>query len=521
MEPRRQRRASLSSVSVSSQQVSGISDYSRAASDGYPYPSYDAASSYRQQASSHSAPFPSQVSRSSTIRSSSGSFRAAARGLSGVFGSCFVPRVSREEAEEDREVSRGSRSGGYSHGSKSGGYSQGSRGAGFHVSTDSGAGTGIGSSGLTAADISRATSNFSEKNLVKQGASSSIYKGKLKDGSQIAVKRARKLNGQYLSPELSRELETLQKIEHQNLVRFLGFFEQRDETLIVVEYVDNGSLREHLDESRGTGLELAQRLNIAIDVAHAITYLHGYAERAVIHRDIRSSNVLLTGALAAKVAGFGLARMADDDGAGSAATHGYVDPKYLVTFQLTDKSDVYSFGVLLVELVTGRPPIERRPGLEPRSTTKWVRAEGHSSYYIVRSNWLGNRMLTLTRCDAGPAEVQGRGRGDDHGPEDEEEPRVGGGGGGDAAPGRAVRRAGEEGPAVHAGVHRGALDRAAGLPPEAGAAAGSIRRRRRRRQERRLGQPMTLLMLLVRSSVPPDQVQRVLWKLRPWGTRGL
>ena len=105
------------------------------------------------------------------------------------------------------------------------------------------------------------------------------------------------------------------------------------------------------------------------------------AERAVIHRDIRSSNVLLTGALAAKVAGFGLARMADADGPGSEATHvttramgtvGYVDPEYLVTFQLTDKSDVYSFGVLLVELVTGRPPIERRPGLEPRATTKWV-----------------------------------------------------------------------------------------------------------------------------------------------------
>uniref|UniRef100_A0ACD5X9M1 Uncharacterized protein n=1 Tax=Avena sativa TaxID=4498 RepID=A0ACD5X9M1_AVESA len=361
---RRQRRASTSSVSISSQQVSGISDFSRAASDGYPYPSYSSSSSYRRQPSSHSAPF-SQVSRSST-RSSGGSFRAAARG---VFGTCFVPRVRKDEDEDELEASRGSRSGG---------YSQGSRSAGFHVSTDSGAGKG--SSGLTVADISRATSNFSEKNMVKQGASSSIYKGKLRDGSQVAIKRARKLNGQRLSAELSRELETLQKIEHQNLVRFLGFLEQRDETLIVVEYVDNGSLREHLDESRGTGLELAQRLNVAIDVAHAITYLHEYAERAVIHRDIRSSNVLLTGALAAKVAGFGLARMADD-GPASEATHvttmavgtaGYVDPEYLGTLQLTDKSDVYSFGVLLVELVTGRPPIERRPGLEPRATTKWA-----------------------------------------------------------------------------------------------------------------------------------------------------
>ncbi|KAK1642796.1 hypothetical protein QYE76_060601 [Lolium multiflorum] len=374
---RRQRRASTSSIS--GQQVSGISDFSRAASDGYPYPSFtssDAAASYRRQPSSHSAPF-SQVSRSST-RSSSSSFSAAARGVAGVFGTCFVPRVRKDATEEEREASRGSRSAGFSQGSRSGGFSQGSRGAGVHASTDS-AGPGKESSGLTVADISRATSNFSEKNMVKQGASSSIYKGKLKDGSEVAVKRARKLNGQYLSTELSRELETLQKIEHQNLVRFLGFLEQREETLIVVEYVDNGSLREHLDESRGTGLELAQRLNIAIDVAHAITYLHGYAERAVIHRDIRSSNVLLTGALSAKVAGFGLARMAADEGADAThvttravGTAGYVDPEYMVTLQLTDKSDVYSFGVLLVELVTGRPPIERRPGLDPRATTKWA-----------------------------------------------------------------------------------------------------------------------------------------------------
>ncbi|XBH96150.1 hypothetical protein VPH35_086592 [Triticum aestivum] len=364
------RQPSTSSSSMSSQQVSGFSGYSRAASDGYPYPSGSPDTyRHRRQASSYSAPFSSQLSRSST-RSSSSSFKAAARGVAGVFGTCFVPRVRKAEAEQEREVSQ------VSKGSRSGGYSHGSRSAGFHVSADS-AGAGKEGAGLTVADIFRATSNFSEKNMVREGASCSVYKGKLRDGSQVAVKRARKLNGQYLSAELSRELETLQKIEHQNLVRFIGFFGQRDETLIVTEYVDNGSLREHLDESRGTGLELAQRLNIAIDVAHAITYLHEYAERAVIHRDIRSSNVLLTGALAAKVAGFGLARVAGDGEATHVTTQvvgtaGYLDPEYLGTLQLTDKSDVYSFGVLLVELVTGRPPIERRRGLEPRATTKWA-----------------------------------------------------------------------------------------------------------------------------------------------------
>ncbi|KAI4990063.1 hypothetical protein ZWY2020_038426 [Hordeum vulgare] len=115
------------------------------------------------------------------------------------------------------------------------------------------------------------------------GAARGGRAGPLLPSRQLHLRRRRQagrchcqLNSQYLCAELSRELETLQKIEHQNLVRFLGFFEQRDETLIVVEYVDNGSLREHLDESRGTGLELAQRLNIAINVAHALTYLHEY-----------------------------------------------------------------------------------------------------------------------------------------------------------------------------------------------------------------------------------------------------
>jgi hypothetical protein len=219
------------------------------------------------------------------------------------------------------------------------------------------------------------------------------------------------------------------------------------------------------------------------------------AERAVIHRDIRSSNVLLTGALSAKVAGFGLARMADD---GPDATHvttramgtaGYVDPEYMVTLQLTDKSDVYSFGVLLVELMTGRPPIERRPNLEPRATTKWVRTELETIVYIICSHVVSGTgcLLTAMGCDAGDAEVQGRRRGGCHGPEDEKEPGVGGSGGGDAAAFRAVPRADEEGPAVDAAVHRGAVDRAAGLPPEAGDAAGRVCHSSRRQEHRSSG----------------------------------
>ncbi|CAL4945217.1 unnamed protein product [Urochloa decumbens] len=308
--------------------------------------------SYGRQLSSYSARS-SQVSRS-------GSFTAAAQRVAGAFTSCFVPRV-KVKTEEEEEVK--------------------SRGTECHVSIDS-VGSGQEGRALTIADLSKATSNFSEKNIVKQGGSSTMYRGKLKDGSLIAVKCVRKLNGQYLTAELWRELETLQNMDHQNLARLLGFFERTNDSLIVLEYVSNGSLREHLDESCGNGLELAQRLNIAIDVAHAITYLHEFKENPIIHGGIRSSVVLLTDALAAKVTGFGLLGMAasasgSGTGSGSDATPakgaaGYVDPEYLTTYQLTDKSDVYSFGVLLAELVTGRPPVERSRGGEARLTTKWA-----------------------------------------------------------------------------------------------------------------------------------------------------
>ncbi|KAK3148887.1 hypothetical protein QOZ80_3AG0210050 [Eleusine coracana subsp. coracana] len=341
-------RSRQSSVSRSSA-ASGTGGAYRPDDHGHPPVSPDV---YGRQASLYSsARYHSQVSRS-------GSVKAAALRVAGVFGSCFVPRVQIKTQEEGDDSSVAV--------------------AEYFVSTDS-AGSWQEGRALTIDDVCKATLNFSEKNIIKQGLSSTMYKGKLKDGSLIAVKCVRKqLYGQYLTDELTTELETLQKIEHLNLVRFLGFFERTDDCLIVVEYVSNGSLREHLDESRGNGLELAQRLNIAIDIANAITYLHENKEQSIIHGAIRSSGVLLTEALTAKVAGFGLAGMvASGSGSGSEATPvkgaaGYVDPEYLRTYQLTDKSDVYSFGVLLVELVTGRPPVERSRGGEPRLTTKWA-----------------------------------------------------------------------------------------------------------------------------------------------------
>ncbi|XP_051226658.1 calmodulin-binding receptor-like cytoplasmic kinase 2 isoform X2 [Lolium perenne] len=239
-------------------------------------------------------------------------------------------------------------------------------------------------------EICLATSNFSEQNKIGQGNFGTVYKGKLRDGSIIAIKRAKKnMYDRHLSAEFRSEIQTLSKVEHLTLVKFLGHLEHEEERLILLEYVSNGTLREHLDGSRGEPLEFSQRLNIAIDIVHAVAYLHGYTDHPIIHRDIKSSNILLTGQLRAKVSDFGFSRLAPDD---AEATHvstmvkgtaGYVDPAYLHTNHLTDRSDVYSFGVLLVELITGRRPIERNRGRQQRLTTEWALRKSREGEVVV------------------------------------------------------------------------------------------------------------------------------------------
>ncbi|MED6173540.1 Calmodulin-binding receptor-like cytoplasmic kinase 1, variant 2 [Stylosanthes scabra] len=239
--------------------------------------------------------------------------------------------------------------------------------------------TKLGSAGnFSYEEIYKATAKFSAANKVGEGAFGTVYKGKLKDGTLVAVKRANKDVENKNLGEFKNEVSTLSKIEHLNLVRLYGYLEHADEKIIVVEYVNNGSLREHLDGKRGDGLEIGERLDIAIDIAHAVTYLHMYTDHPIIHRDIKASNILLTDKLRAKVADFGFARLAAED---PSATHvstkvkgtaGYIDPDYMRSHKLSEKSDVYSFGVLLVEMVTGRHAVEPRKPLSERVTIKWV-----------------------------------------------------------------------------------------------------------------------------------------------------
>lgn len=236
----------------------------------------------------------------------------------------------------------------------------------------------IGSVHLSMSQVTRATQNFSSSLQIGEGGFGTVYKARLHDGQIVAMKRAKKEHLRNLQNEFSREVELLARIEHRNLVRLLGYVDRGNERIIITEYVPNGTLREHLDGKYGKILDFNQRLEISIDVAHALTYLHLYTEKQIIHRDVKSSNILLTESMRAKVADFGFAKLGPVD---TEETHvstqvrgtvGYLDPEYMRTYQLTPKSDVYSFGILLLEILTARRPVEVKRPIEERVTIRWA-----------------------------------------------------------------------------------------------------------------------------------------------------
>ncbi|KAJ9698603.1 hypothetical protein PVL29_007595 [Vitis rotundifolia] len=312
--------------------------------------------------------------------------KAAAKKLAGVF-SAFLTRPKKTASKGAPATPEGSRTYGQPPGISSfidiSTGSNNKRSSRFKYSDSYGSSNAASGQLVTAnfsiEEINKATQNFSQANKIGEGGFGTVYKGRLRNGSLIAIKRAKKnMCDKRLSQEFKNEILTLSGIEHLNLVKLLGYLEHKDERIIIVEYIGNGTLREHLDGTRGNGLEIAERLDIAIDVAHAVAYLHMYTDTPIIHRDIKASNILITEKLRAKVADFGFARLAaEDPGATHISTQikgtaGYLDPEYLRTYQLTEKSDVYSFGVLLVEMVTGRHPIESKRPLSERVTTRWA-----------------------------------------------------------------------------------------------------------------------------------------------------
>ncbi|XP_040385415.1 leucine-rich repeat receptor protein kinase HPCA1 [Oryza brachyantha] len=212
-------------------------------------------------------------------------------------------------------------------------------------------------------ELKKITNNFSEANDIGTGGYGKVYRGTLPTGQLVAVKRSQQgsLQGNL---EFRTEIELLSRVHHKNVVSLVGFCFDQGEQMLVYEYVPNGTLKESLTGKSGVRLDWKRRLRVVLGTAKGIAYLHELADPPIIHRDIKSSNVLLDERLNAKVSDFGLSKLLGEDGRGQITTQvkgtmGYLDPEYYMTQQLTDRSDVYSFGVLLLEVITARKPLER------------------------------------------------------------------------------------------------------------------------------------------------------------------
>ncbi|XP_057721736.1 cysteine-rich receptor-like protein kinase 42 [Arachis stenosperma] len=206
--------------------------------------------------------------------------------------------------------------------------------------------------------LEKATDYFNPSRKVGQGGAGSVFKGVLPNGKVVAVKRLVFNNRQWVD-EFFNEVNLISGIEHKNLVKLLGCSIEGPESLLVYEFLPNKSLDQFIFEKNKTqNLNWKQRFNIILGTAEGLAYLHGGSKIRIIHRDIKSSNILLDENLTPKIADFGLARCFGADkthlSTGIAGTLGYMAPEYLIRGQLTDKADVYSFGVLVLEIVCGR-----------------------------------------------------------------------------------------------------------------------------------------------------------------------
>ncbi|CAN6581731.1 unnamed protein product [Malus baccata var. baccata] len=212
-------------------------------------------------------------------------------------------------------------------------------------------------------ELKKCTNNFSDSNEIGSGGYGKVYRGMLSDGQVIAIKRAQQgpMQG---GLEFKTEIELLSRVHHKNVVGLLGFCFEQGELMLVYEFMPNGTLRESLSGRSGIHLDWKRRLRITLGSARGLAYLHELANPPIIHRDVKSTNILLDEHLTAKVADFGLSKLVNDSGKGHVSTQvkgtmGYLDPEYYMTQQLTEKSDVYSFGVVMLELITARQPIEK------------------------------------------------------------------------------------------------------------------------------------------------------------------
>ncbi|XP_011043469.1 PREDICTED: proline-rich receptor-like protein kinase PERK1 isoform X1 [Populus euphratica] len=262
-------------------------------------------------------------------------------------------------------------------------------------------------------ELARATDGFSDANLLGQGGFGYVHRGVLPNGKEVAVKQLKAGSGQG-EREFQAEVEIISRVHHKHLVSLVGYCITGAHRLLVYEFVPNNTLEFHLHGKGRPTMDWPTRLKIALGSAKGLAYLHEDCHPKIIHRDIKASNILLDFKFEAKVADFGLAKISSDVNTHVSTrvmgTFGYLAPEYASSGKLTDKSDVFSFGVMLLELITGRRPVDSTQSFMEDSLVDWARPlltraleDGNFDTLVdqkLQNNYDQNEMARMVACAA-------------------------------------------------------------------------------------------------------------------------
>lgn len=282
---------------------------------------------------------------------------------------------------------------------------------------------GFNKSTFTYEELMAATAGFSQANLLGQGGFGYVHKGVLPNGKEIAVKSLKSGSGQG-DREFQAEVEIISRVHHRHLVSLVGYSIAGERKMLVYEFLPNNNLDVHLHAKERQPMDWASRLKIAIGSAKGLAYLHEDCHPRIIHRDIKTSNILLDFNFEAKVADFGLAKLNQDNythvSTRVMGTFGYMAPEYVLSGKLTDKSDVFSFGVVLLELITGRRPVNTTGDYMDDSLVDWatplcLKALEDGSYDELadprlEKNYVPHEMARMVACAAASIRHSGRRR---------------------------------------------------------------------------------------------------------------